>query len=87
VHRVKFSTEQVTKEMQGVWVEGMLVWSIMRNEDGPFKAFRNLGEDLTTGDPKTANDSLTSMANAIVRSAIANSTLSQMLREREELRV
>lgn len=87
MHRVKFSTEQVTKEMQGVWVEGMLVWSIMRNEDGPFKAFRNLGEDLTTGDPKTANDSLTSMANAIVRSAIANSTLSQMLREREELRV
>lgn len=87
VNRVKFSTEQVTKEMQGVQVEGMLVWSIMRTEDGPFRAFRNLGEDLTTGDPRTANDSLTSMASAIVRSAIANSTISQMLREREELRV
>ena len=72
--------------MQGVMVEGMIVWSVRRDHDGPFKAYQNLGEDLTSGNPKTANDNLTSMANAIVRSAIANATINQMLRDRESLR-
>lgn len=76
VHRVTFSTEQVTKEMQGVSVEGMLVWSIRRGTDGPFKAYKNLGEDLATGHPVTAAENLSAMANAIVRSAIANATIS-----------
>lgn len=64
----------------------MIVWSIRRDSDGPFKAYQNLGEDLISENPKTANDNLCSMANAIVRSAIANSTISQMLRERKKLR-
>jgi len=28
VHKVDFSTQQVTKEMQGLEVSGMIVWSI-----------------------------------------------------------
>ena len=36
IHRVQFSTENVTKEMQGVKVSGMLVWTILRTDDGPF---------------------------------------------------
>ena len=63
------------------------MWSIRRDSDGPFKAYQNLGEDLATGNPTTANENLTAMANAIVRSAIANATISQMLRDREELRI
>lgn len=60
----------------------MLVWSINREGDGPFNAYKNLGEDLASGNPTTANSNLTSMASAIVRSAIANSTIDQMLRNR-----
>lgn len=86
VHQVNFTTEQVTNEMQGVSVSGMIVWSINRNGDGPFKAYQNLGEDLSTGNPKTANANLISMSEAIVRTAIAHSTTVQILREREQLR-
>lgn len=39
VHQVDFTTEQVTNEMQGVQVSGMIVWSINRQGDGPFKAY------------------------------------------------
>lgn len=64
----------------------MLVWSIRRTEDGPFNAYKNLGDDLSSGDPVTANDNLVSMASAIVRAAIANSSITEMLKNREGLR-
>lgn len=86
VNMVNFSTEQVTKEMQGVTVRGMLVWSIRRTDDGPFNAYKNLGDDLASGNPVTANDNLVSMASAIVRAAIANSTINDMLKNRDTLR-
>jgi uncharacterized membrane protein YqiK len=86
VNKVEFSTEQVTKEMQGVKVTGMLVWSINRNDDGPFNAYKNLGDDLCSDNPKTANENLVSMASAIVRAAIANASIAEMLKNREKLR-
>ncbi len=55
VNKVNFHTEQVTKEMQGIKVSGMLVWSIYREGDGPMKAFKNLGDDLSKENPTTAN--------------------------------
>ena len=72
--------------MQGVKVTGMLVWSIRRTEDGPFNAYKNLGDDLASGNPTTANDNLVSMASAIVRAAIANSTITDMLTKRDILK-
>lgn len=86
VNKVEFSTEQVTKEMQGVKVTGMLVWSINRSDDGPFNAYKNLGDDLCSENPRTANENLVSMASAIVRAAIANASISEMLKNREKLR-
>lgn len=41
---------------------------------------------MASGNPVTANSNLTAMASAIVRSAIANSTIDQMLRNRQALR-
>jgi flotillin len=87
VNKVTFSTEQVTKEMQGVKVSGMLVWSIRRDAEGPMMAYKNLGDDLCSGNPKTANDNLISMASAIVRAAIANASINEMLKNREALRM
>ena len=86
VHQVNFSSDQVTAEMQGVQVSGMIVWSINRNGDGPFKAYMNLGEDLHTGNPRIANANLVSMSEAIVRTQIAHQTTKQILAEREQLR-
>ena len=86
VHRVQFSTEQITKEMQGVRVSGMLVWTILNTGEGPFTAFKNLGEDLNTARPQTAKDALISMSSAIVRNCIANSTIQEMLTDRDNIR-
>lgn len=51
VHKVDFSTQQVTVEMQGLEVSGMIVWSIFREKDGPLRAFKNLGDDLGEEEP------------------------------------
>ena len=85
VYKVNFETEQVTSEMQGVRVSGMLVWTINRVGDGPFNAYKNLG-DISSGNPKTANDSLIAMSSAVVRSCIANSTIQEMITNRKLLR-
>ena len=71
--------------MQGVRVSGMLVWTVNRMGDGPFNAYKNLG-DISSGDPRTANDSLVSMSSAVVRSCIANSTIQEMITNRKLLR-
>ena len=86
VNKVNFHTEQVTKEMQGIKVSGMLVWSINRVGDGPMKAFKNLGDDLSEENPTTANMNLVSMANAIVRNCISNSEINEVLTNRKMLR-
>ena len=85
IFKASFSTEQVTKEMQGVKVSGMIIWSINRMGDGPFNAYKNLGDDLSSDNPRSANDTLVSMSSAIVRNCIANSTIEQMMRERQKV--
>ena len=72
--------------MSGLEVSAMIVWTVLRTGDGPMKAYRNLGSDLVSQDPATANSLLTSMASAIVRSRIANSTIDEILQKRSELR-
>ena len=46
--KVTFNAEQVTTEMQGVQVSGMLIWSVLRTGDGPFKIYKCFGEDLNS---------------------------------------
>ena len=85
VYKVSFDSEQVTSETQGVRVSGMLVWTVNRVGSGPFNAYKTLG-DISSGEPRKANESLTSMASAVVRSCIANSTIDEMLTNRRMLR-
>merc|ERR1712060_127638 len=83
--KVPFDTEQVDKDMQGVRITGMLVWTINRMGEGPLNAYKTLG-DISSGNPKSANDSLTAMSSAIVRSCIANSTINELITNRKLLR-
>jgi regulator of protease activity HflC (stomatin/prohibitin superfamily) len=64
----------------------MIVWTINRVDDGPMKAYKNLGEDLMLGDPKIANALINNLASAIIRNIIANSTIDQIIKNREELK-
>ena len=85
VYKVEFKAEQVTNQMSGVTVSGMLVWTINRVGDGPFKALKMLG-NIQSGNPTHANESLTKQAVAVVRSCIANSTIDQLITNRKMLR-
>jgi uncharacterized membrane protein YqiK len=86
VNKVVLTAEQITEEMQGLKVSAMIVWTINRDGDGPMKAYKNLGEDLMLGNPATANALISSMASAIIRNCIANSTINQIIKNRDELK-
>lgn len=86
INKVSFSAQQVTNEMQGVEVSGIIVWAIYRDADGPARAYKNLGEDLKSETPSSANSSLVEMANSIVRHRIANSNIEQIIKNRSKIR-
>lgn len=85
MNQVSFESEQVTTEMQGVKVSGNLFWRINEEDEGPFKAYTNLGEDLKSDNPKTANSNLQQQASAIVRNEIANAELRTIMKDRQTL--
>ena len=41
--------------MQGLEVSGVIIWTIYRQGDGPFKAYKYLGDDLRQKVPAYAN--------------------------------
>ena len=86
INKVKFIAQQVTKEMQGLEVSGIIIWTIFRDGDGPLKAYKSLGADIHSDEPKIANQNLVEMANGIVRHKIANSNISEVLTNRRVIR-
>ena len=86
VNKIQFTTDQITKEMQGLRVSAMLVWTVYRENPGPMKAYMSLGEDLVSDEPTMANNLLISMSSAIVRNCIANSTIDEVLKSRDLMR-
>jgi regulator of protease activity HflC (stomatin/prohibitin superfamily) len=86
LNKLYFNAEQVTIEMQGVEVKGMLVWTVHRMEDGPFRCYKAFGDDLKRKDPVEANSQLQNMAVSIIRDRIANLTINDILKNRQKLR-
>lgn len=72
--------------MQGVEVNGTLIWSIYREADGPFRCYKSFGDDLNKKTPAVANAQLQSMAVSIIRDRIANMTLIDVRKNRNMLR-
>lgn len=69
VERVEFFAKNVTKEMQGVQVDGVAFWTVYRYEDGPFRCYKYMQGG---GD---ANSSVRTMCESIVRNEMANCSL------------
>lgn len=86
IHRVNFTAQQVTQEKQGIEISGVIIWEVYRVKDGPLKAYKYLGKDLSSSFPKTANDILQQMSGSIVRHRIANSTIEEILKQRDQVR-
>ena len=72
--------------MQGVEVSGMIMWSVYREGDGPFRCYKSFGEDLHKRTPTVANEKLEGMAVSIIRDRIANLSIDELLRNRSKLR-
>jgi len=65
----------------------VLIWSVYREEDGPFRCYKSFGEDLMTkSGPRVANQKLENMAVSIIRDRIANMTINDILKNRQKLR-
>ena len=79
VEQVHFQANNVTKEMQGVEIQGFAFWSIYRAEDGPFRCYKY----MQGGD---ANNNVQTMCESVLRNLIANSSLDEVLRNRNHLR-
>lgn len=79
VEQVEFRANNVTKEMQGVVITGFAFWSVYRDDDGPFRCYKY----MEGGD---ANRNVQAMCESVLRNLIANSTLEEVLRNRNHLR-
>jgi regulator of protease activity HflC (stomatin/prohibitin superfamily) len=79
VERVTFTANNVTREMQGVIITGFAFWSVYRDGDGPFRCYKY----MEGGD---ANRNVNAICESVLRNLIANSTLSEVLRNRKHLR-
>lgn len=86
IHKVAFHAQQVTQEKQGIEISGVIIWTIYREKDGPFKAYKSLGEDLSSKNPVSANTTLMELSNSIVRNRIANSTIEDILTHRDQVK-
>lgn len=86
IGQVNFIAEQVSSEMQGVRVTGMLIWSIHREGEGPFRCYKAFGDDLKKKVAVEANHKLEKMAVSIIRDRIANLSLNDILKNRSKLR-
>lgn len=67
-------------------VSGMLIWSVYRLEDGPFRAYKSFGDDLKLDVPQEANSKLNNIVVSILRDRIANLTINEILKNRSLLR-
>ena len=64
----------------------MLIWNIMRTEDGPMNCYKFFGEDLKKPTPVDANKQIEALAVAIFRDRIANLTINDIMKNRHKLR-
>lgn len=72
--------------MQGVTISGMLIWNIMRSNDGPMNCYKFFGSDLQKPTPQDANKQIEALAIAIFRDRIANLTILDIMKNRNMLR-
>lgn len=82
---LEFTAMQVTKEMQGVKVTGFANWSIYRNEDGPYKAYKTF-DGFSKQGCQDANSNVRKLVEAVLRHAVSGMTIEDVMTKRNEIR-
>lgn len=86
IRQQPFSADNVTLEMSGVRVTGMIIWSPHREGDGPYKLYKSFGTALKMPNSSQIQDKISSMAQSFVRDRIANMKIDDILKNRALLR-
>lgn len=86
IYKVPFRAQQVTREMQGLEVSGFVIWVVFRDGEGPFKAYKYLEGLADAGGSPVVNENIARMAESIIRHQVANSTIAEVIANREALR-
>lgn len=86
IAKVPFKAQQVTTEMQGLEVSGFVIWVVFREGEGPFKAFKYLEGLGNSGGSPVVNENVARMAESIIRHQVANSTIAEVIANRQALR-
>ncbi len=86
IQQMAFRAQQVTREMQGIEVSGFVVWTVLREGDGPFRAYKYLEGLSDSGKSPAASENIARMAESIIRHQVANSTILEVISQREVLR-
>jgi regulator of protease activity HflC (stomatin/prohibitin superfamily) len=81
IQRVQFEASQVTRENQGIQVQGFVVWKIA----DPELAYKSLDLSGTDLPLEVTNAHLKEIAESVVRHSIANMTVEETLRKRETM--
>eukprot|EP01084_Bolivina_argentea_P064112 116956_1 len=86
LNKVTFSAQQVSKEMQGVELNGFIIWVVHREDTGPLKAFKHIKDLSHLRQDSEVNQHIKSMAESIVRSQIANLSINEVISQRKKVR-
>jgi regulator of protease activity HflC (stomatin/prohibitin superfamily) len=81
IRKLEFSANQVSKEMQGIQITGVVMYSINRFDEGPFKYYKYAGQDEVA-----AKDNLRLLSEGIVRNTVANHTIKEIVSQRDMIR-
>ena len=81
IQRVQFEASQITKENQGIRVQGFVVWKIA----DPELAYKSLDLSETDLPLEVTNTHLKEIAESVVRHSVSNMTIEETLRKRETM--
>jgi len=81
IQRVQFEASQITKENQGIRVQGFVVWKIA----DPELAYKSLDLSGTESPLEVTSQHLKEIAESVVRHSVSNMTIEETLRKRETM--